>query len=298
MVIVNDFEFQLVSAKDKIPFKEYTKDGKTYVEVEPDAEYFLSVKKVTHKASKVKCEYRVDGKDLQSTKTYFRPKRRAHFVGNHSRSEGIKHKNALKFVRASFKNTNDKSRSTMAGMGKVELVVHNAIFDGQRKRRDPKASYPTFTAPTIRINDEAYITMKKDLRSGEGHHVESKPYDKNTVRKCYKKGDHLYTITLHYCATPGLIAVGVLPKPPLWDYHRILEPSKNTAEEKAKLNKFVRSVKRTRNGSEILELNDDDGTESNIGDSKQTDDVLYVGDVDPNLRRFKRSRAKSLSSTR
>jgi hypothetical protein len=43
MVIVNDFKVQIVSAEDKVPFKEHKKGLKTYVEVEPDAEYILHV---------------------------------------------------------------------------------------------------------------------------------------------------------------------------------------------------------------------------------------------------------------
>lgn len=35
------------------------------------------------------------------------------------------------------------------------------------------------------------------------------------------KGQHLYTITLNYCSTLGLIEAGVLPKPGLWQHHRM-----------------------------------------------------------------------------
>ena len=83
---------------------------------------------------------------------------------------------------------------------------------------------------------------------------------KGTRSNSYVKGEHLYTITLNYCAAPGLIAVGVLPPPP-----RAKEiTAKNYAAK-------IVSVKRNRNGSELLKLedNDDDDDDSDsVGDDE------------------------------
>ncbi len=46
MVVEGGFRVELVDANTKIPYKEHTKDGKTYVEGDPDAEYFVSLLKV------------------------------------------------------------------------------------------------------------------------------------------------------------------------------------------------------------------------------------------------------------
>jgi hypothetical protein len=113
--------------------------------------------------------------------------------------------------------------------------------------------------------------MKKNLRSGEGHTVESHASDSNRLYLRYHTGAHLYTITLYYCATPGLIAVGVLPKPPLWDYHRMVKPANTTAEEKEKLDKVVVSVKHNRKGNEILELNESDDSDSDTYEDMEND---------------------------
>ena len=43
MVIAGDFKVQLVKADTKKPFKEQTKNGQTYVEVEPEVEYYISI---------------------------------------------------------------------------------------------------------------------------------------------------------------------------------------------------------------------------------------------------------------
>jgi hypothetical protein len=43
MVQLGDYKIELVSAESKGPFIEHTKDGKIYVEVEPDVDYFISM---------------------------------------------------------------------------------------------------------------------------------------------------------------------------------------------------------------------------------------------------------------
>ena len=65
MVKQGDFEIELVHADSKVPFKEHEKDGKVYVEVEPDAEYYISVKRIgrNHDGS-LMVQYLVDDQDL------------------------------------------------------------------------------------------------------------------------------------------------------------------------------------------------------------------------------------------
>ena len=46
MVVRSGFEVNLVDATTKIPFKEHEKDGKIYVEMEAEAEYFIAVRRV------------------------------------------------------------------------------------------------------------------------------------------------------------------------------------------------------------------------------------------------------------
>jgi hypothetical protein len=105
-------------------------------------------------------------------------------------------------------------RSTMAGLGKVEVEVYEGIFDGKRAKAevDWASSFKTSffkTTTRIKVKDSDLGTKKKNIRSTEGHH---KTTGKKRSLRMYRKGPYLYTITLHYCATPGLIAVGVLPK--------------------------------------------------------------------------------------
>ena len=41
------------------------------------------------------------------------------------------------------------------------------------------------------------------------------------------------TVTLNYCAALGLMEVGVLPKPDMWEYHRMKNPAKPDSNPEA-----------------------------------------------------------------
>ena len=285
MVIAHGFEFQIVSADEKLPFQEHRKGDKTYVEVEPDAEYFLRVRQT--KPGTCKCRYAVDGKNLgYENLTYAGAPER--FDGLFTRSNGIVCRKALKFVKASFATSDKAIGSSMAGMGKIELYVYEGIYVGYRKPKEGNGA--TLTTQTIETDPNAFVTMKKSLRSGEGQTVHTETYDRNRYLHHYESGDLLHKITLHYCATPGLIAVGVLPKPPLWEYQRMLKPAQTTTEEKERLNNAVRSVKRNRKGNEILELfdDDDDSDECDSDNDEDTEGAVVGITPDPILSESKR----------
>jgi hypothetical protein len=55
---------------------------------------------------------------------------------------------------------------------------------------------------------------KKIFRSSPGESTITK---QQVAHTCFSKGKLLDTVTLNYCSALGLIAVGVLPKPPLWN---------------------------------------------------------------------------------
>lgn len=66
----------------------------------------------------------------------------------------------------------------------------------------------------------------------------------------------------------GLIAVGVLPKPPLWVHHRMLHPA-----EPGDMNNCNKvSVKRTSDGKDVLDLvaaGDDSSDEDDDDDDEE-----------------------------
>ena len=284
MVVVKDFEFQIVSTEDdnKTPFKEWESKTnlETYVEVEPDAEYFLSVEKVQLSSTSLYCEYYVDGKflgyyDAFPVNRNLGPRFRGIFSRSNSSVETMK---ALKFVKASFHSSNKEDRVGFgseigAGMGIIEMKVYQAIENGYTATGNEKSFASSFTTSSIDIEDGAVVTMKKNLRTGEGNKsVVTKASNMNGVKMTYLKGLHLYTIPLNYCATLGLISVGILPKPPAWDYQRMIRPSKLTAEEKQRVEKGITNVSQNERGKDVLELNDSDDSDNDDSDSDTKED--------------------------
>lgn len=61
---------------------------------------------------------------------------------------------------------------------------------------------------------------KKGVKSDKGTRFEVKK--KSRRSKSYRSGRLLETVTLRYCSILGLVKAGILPKPPVWDYHRMI----------------------------------------------------------------------------
>ncbi|VEU40474.1 unnamed protein product [Pseudo-nitzschia multistriata] len=265
MVIVNDLEVLIVSAEDEnnTPFKEHRKGTNTYVEAEPDAEYFISIRKFRTSATGLYCKLYVDGKDLEYYLDWG-----AHHIdsspemhGIWSYSKGVSTDKALQFVKASSVSGD----AAMATMGEIRMEVYERINHGiQRSSREVQPSSTFKTAPSIPLDCCNSVTNKKNIRTKEGHREITKLVGTGPST-CSSKGAHLYSIPLYYCAAPGLIAVGVLPKPPLWDLERTINPAQITPAEKKELEKLVLSVKRDRKGNEIIELREEDEDEDDPG---------------------------------
>jgi len=260
MVIENNFEFKVVSATEtKTPFKEHQKGGKTYLEVEPDAEYYLSVRKLNNDGRIHYCRFFIDGQDLGYHQTYQEVTAVSKKLGLFSVSNGTCTNTALKFVKASFMNNNNTANhahhgsSSMSGMGTITMQVFEAISTGQSQCYDFTTSF--FTSSIEKGHDS--VAMKKHIRSGKGCNAESYPFNNNIYHEKYAEGPHLFTATIYYCATPGLIAVGILPKPPLWDYHRMMKPAakRNNGDAEDTKN-YIVSVKKNRRGNDIIVLAD------------------------------------------
>mmetsp|Transcript_6382 Transcript_6382/g.15504 ORF Transcript_6382/g.15504 Transcript_6382/m.15504 type:complete len:274 (+) Transcript_6382:227-1048(+) len=208
MVRVSCFEFKLVEAESKKAFREYCKDGKTYFEVEPDVEYFISVQKVgkseNHEALKVKMS--VDGKDLgySIVRKGHQIDKEQSFKGIRSRVDGTSIHKAFVFTKP---QTLIKEASANPGMsmGKVELGIYEATVGSMKTTGDYSAK--RFAVPVVDVCKQTGPLGKKALRSGEG----SSTIVGNTRRTkvSHPRGAHLATVVLHYSAAPALIATGV-----------------------------------------------------------------------------------------
>lgn len=100
MVQRGDFKVGLVYADTKMAFKEHTKDGKIYVEVEPDVEYFISIQQTgTRRGGTTIVTLGVDGTELGIKHYSSKCKDQPSYKGIPSRENGFTTKKALKFTK-------------------------------------------------------------------------------------------------------------------------------------------------------------------------------------------------------
>jgi hypothetical protein len=86
MVRQGDFIVEIVEAESKTPFKEHTRksDGTVFVEVEPDIEYFVHIKKVgdiAYSGQSVGASVSVDGQAMGAWYPWDKGSRRSTYAG-------------------------------------------------------------------------------------------------------------------------------------------------------------------------------------------------------------------------
>jgi len=219
-----NFTFELVDATTKEPFTEHPgKNGvDRYVEVEPGLEYYMKV--VNHSSDTVVFQYNVDGERL-GYHTPIKP-------GDSKDDSGIwsydkyRHEaemKALKFSkmisRARFnESTADKNQyNNQVGIIKVS-IYENIYLDGYYSMNNTPG---TFTG-NGEVDDHNAQDTKKYLKSAHGSKKVLQTDD--GMRRNYKLGRKLKTIKVKYCTTVGLIVEGVLPKPPHWEWFKMIKP--------------------------------------------------------------------------
>jgi hypothetical protein len=217
MVKIGKYYAEIIHADTKQAFPEHTApNGETYVEVEPDSEYWIRIK--TDSEDAVYVQSSVDGNSLG----YYSVMNKSSPVidrGLSKREAGKSYSYALKFAKASVRDG-----STNGGMpaqfwtGKIEVSFSEAHFTGYTSQRDYSQSW--------KGGDVSYVMgisdpdKKKGVKSDQGSTFEVKKCSGGQIAN-YARGGLLQTITLRYCSTLGLIHAGILPKPPMWDLHRL-----------------------------------------------------------------------------
>lgn len=222
MVLVYNgvFEVQLVEAVTKIPFTEHTKNGKTYIEVEPDANYWISVRKVAVCPTAMALAFKVDGKRLGLKYTYSGGDRGAPATYRgiaDIRGDGTVLQHSLKFVKPSKSNhvggnfeTTEESMGTSTGTVEIEIFAGNLKDqDGRSKtQRIERNLSSEFGVAAVARGPTAGPSKKKCLRSSVGQACATSKLSSRRLhdRLC------VHRLTLSYCATPGLILAGILPR--------------------------------------------------------------------------------------
>lgn len=222
MVQQGDFTVELVEANSKTPFKEHYKNAKVYVEVEPEAEYFINIKKTGKERRHVSVvKFVVDDTPLDYKLCYQQRELTSspNYRGLRSVGNGMRTHTALKFEKPCLVGPKEDGRSGSSLMGKVEIKIHEGILRGKKTTRDHMKQAISSEVDSALLH---HGNGKKVLRSTEGSETLSKPVSSKSFRS-YKRGKEVETITLYYCAAVGLIQAGVLPKPDLYEHHRMVE---------------------------------------------------------------------------
>lgn len=161
-----DFTIQLVEAHSKTPFMEHDHDGKTYVEVEPDAEYFVSTAKTganefLQHAMLMAVIY-VDGKSLGYASVYdpnqrYEPACKGKWVCENGISSDTALKFAVPAIRGGAMPVTDFNT-----FGRVDV----RIFEGLNPRPEVRLAFKA-------LEMEAFVPAsvgngKKTVRSTEG----------------------------------------------------------------------------------------------------------------------------------
>jgi hypothetical protein len=211
MVKKGFMSLQLVNAETNLPFPEHRgPDGKDYVEVEPNAEYWIRIQS-DEQNGKFICSFKVDGKDL----------------GYHKTCHGCQHSDAgiwtLTGTQGSQQSLKVKPLHGVAGatfyIGKVKVN----FYETGLKTARPKE--PTNHVNKWKGKPSPGKGGEKAVASQVGTVVCKTSKSNSSFR--YERGPLLQSITLQYCTAVGLIHVGVLPKPTSWEYHRMRYPANN-----------------------------------------------------------------------
>jgi hypothetical protein len=221
MVQTEDFKIELVYADTKMPFKEHTKDGKIFVEVEPDVEYFISIQQTgTSRGGATVATFSVDGRDLGYQQTSSRCTDEPNYRGIWNRENGVATTKALKFTKPLISQDGTNVTRGLL-MGKVEIMMYEGILVGYI---DTSKNFNSkFTASAVDMNQSG-LAKKKSLRSGEGETTVTTNVS-GQRHATFKKGTHFDTVTLNYCSALGLMEVGILKKPDAWTYQRMKRPA-------------------------------------------------------------------------
>jgi len=214
MVKKGAFTLELLNVETDEAFHEHTaQDGETYVEVEPDSEYFIRVTKCIEGVVVVKIF--VDGKYL-GYRGFM--KQQIDKYGLWTCKNLTSSNRALKFCKAinarrseqATKSNNDSSSFGYGGTVEVRFI--EAISNGFKKRKDSGTAW----RPKVTVSGEMH---SKRVKTNAGTSVVVEKI-KETF-ETYSEGRNLCIIKINYATTVDLIHNNILPKPPHWDLHRL-----------------------------------------------------------------------------
>jgi len=177
------FTVELVNALTKEPFIEHSgSDGKIYVEVEPEADYFIKISSsVDPKVQKLVVGIEIDGNDI-GYDTYLHPyKNCTLWEGYYERKGGKVSETSFKFAKKT--KSHDESSINECGnqllMGRIVVTFWGAVQDGISVPNDIETS----------LGANAFQITSKSVETAKGSIVN----DMNEVNPNYRdKPDYSY----------------------------------------------------------------------------------------------------------
>jgi hypothetical protein len=132
---MSNFCVQLVEAETKHPFKEHYKDGHTYVEVEPKAQYFIKIQRKPStwekEPPKVKVVVSIDGSELVPINGRFEEPR---FKGSSECAGGVYTTTAFQFGTPVVSDSHAAPVDISFGLwGKVSVKIFETTKGARKK---------------------------------------------------------------------------------------------------------------------------------------------------------------------
>lgn len=223
-----------------------------FVETEPGSQYFLRV--ANDSRDSIICNITVDGNDL-GYEFCLGP--------NEYDDKGIWKLENGKSQHTALKVDKVISSSNTVTEGKSDVGVIIVDFfkcierKGTEKAKDFSSDWNGDKTTVARAQLQEVVDSKRQIKSQQGSHSEILDNDDGR-RKLYTYGEGAESIRLKYCTVVGLIAEGVLEKPPLWEWARLTNgpTTKNDTEPVPKIEPKVVQRKTCDDDGKVIEVKD------------------------------------------
>jgi hypothetical protein len=216
MVVVGDTEIKIVWADTKTPFPEHHKDGATYIEVEPDADYFVHIKRVSvNFPAPIACCVDIDGQNLGWNIFFKNINRNGCCIGLREKSDQSLCHRCLRFVKPKIRdNVEGKSMGTSPHayaplIGKIRVRVYEAHLVKKVVKNNPNITSctmnPSLTTDHSMAQPQKIAAKLKFVRSSTG----SESIPRCESRKTCSWVRLIDEDILNYATMPGLIKAGL-----------------------------------------------------------------------------------------
>ena len=244
------YTVQLIDAKTKQAFKEHPgrngMDG--YIEVEPGLDYFIRLQ--NNSSYEILWTKKVDGLKIRH-KGYLEPELydddgvwSYNSLTRTSTTKALSFHNAIVNPRTLKEEDIDQNNE----VGVIKIKIYEAVEeDGYGYMEDIKNDF----VGSSKVNATHAQETKKFLKSGIGS-VTNNAHDSGK-RHYFQKGAKLQTIKIKYCSTVGLIVDGVLPKPPSWEWFRLVKPQAVIPSPQLEIEPFIGTNERKDGNGNVVE---------------------------------------------